>query len=118
MPGFRLRGSDLTLPALSSSLQLLSKPKFNVVEKIKTIGTTYMAAAGLTNPTTGEERKVRKYGKVCPLMITTLMQIKCHIIPFCCHSNFACNGWNVIHRQAVFIFTVGVVLKFVHQEYF
>ncbi|XP_060772979.1 adenylate cyclase type 4-like isoform X2 [Neoarius graeffei] len=37
--------------------ELLSKPKFNVVEKIKTIGTTYMAAAGLTNPTTGEERK-------------------------------------------------------------
>ncbi|MCJ8749083.1 hypothetical protein PDJAM_G00172260 [Pangasius djambal] len=37
--------------------ELFSKPKFNVVEKIKTIGTTYMAAAGLTNPTTGEERK-------------------------------------------------------------
>ncbi|XP_047008322.1 adenylate cyclase type 4 isoform X2 [Ictalurus punctatus] len=37
--------------------ELLIKPKFNVVEKIKTIGTTYMAAAGLTNPTTGEERK-------------------------------------------------------------
>ncbi|KAL7841460.1 hypothetical protein SRHO_G00251510 [Serrasalmus rhombeus] len=37
--------------------ELLSKPKFNVIEKIKTIGTTYMAAAGLTNPNTGEERK-------------------------------------------------------------
>ncbi|KAG7314103.1 hypothetical protein KOW79_022599 [Hemibagrus wyckioides] len=37
--------------------ELLSKPKFNVIEKIKTIGTTYMAAAGLTNPTRGEERK-------------------------------------------------------------
>ncbi|TSY83949.1 Adenylate cyclase type 2 [Bagarius yarrelli] len=37
--------------------ELLSKPKFNVVEKIKTIGTTYMAAAGLTNPTTGKERR-------------------------------------------------------------
>uniref|UniRef100_A0AAR2LAF7 adenylate cyclase n=1 Tax=Pygocentrus nattereri TaxID=42514 RepID=A0AAR2LAF7_PYGNA len=40
--------------------ELLSKPKFNVIEKIKTIGTTYMAAAGLTNPNTGEERKVRQ----------------------------------------------------------
>ncbi|XP_066507814.1 adenylate cyclase type 4-like [Hoplias malabaricus] len=37
--------------------ELLSKPKFNVIEKIKTIGTTYMAAAGLTNPNTKEERK-------------------------------------------------------------
>ncbi|XP_076846788.1 adenylate cyclase type 4 [Brachyhypopomus gauderio] len=37
--------------------ELLSKPKFSVVEKIKTIGTTYMAAAGLTNPTAREEQK-------------------------------------------------------------
>ncbi|KAJ0055956.1 hypothetical protein NL108_017055, partial [Boleophthalmus pectinirostris] len=35
--------------------ELLSKPKFSSVEKIKTIGSTYMAAAGLTAP--GEERK-------------------------------------------------------------
>ena len=28
-------------------LQLLSKPKFSVLEKIKTIGSTYMVAAGL-----------------------------------------------------------------------
>lgn len=35
--------------------ELLSKPKFSSVEKIKTIGSTYMAAAGLTPP--GEERK-------------------------------------------------------------
>ena len=27
--------------------QLLSKPKFSVLEKIKTIGSTYMVAAGL-----------------------------------------------------------------------
>ncbi|GAA6070754.1 adenylate cyclase type 4-like, partial [Tachysurus ichikawai] len=38
--------------------ELLSKPKFNIIEKIKTIGTTYMAAAGLTNPSSREERKV------------------------------------------------------------
>ncbi|KAI4893595.1 hypothetical protein NFI96_027406, partial [Prochilodus magdalenae] len=44
--------------------ELLSKPKFNVIEKIKTIGTTYMAAAGLTNPTTGEERKDQDACKV------------------------------------------------------
>ncbi|XP_045067718.1 adenylate cyclase type 2 [Coregonus clupeaformis] len=37
--------------------QLLSKPKFCSVEKIKTIGSTYMAAAGLSNPAIGEERK-------------------------------------------------------------
>lgn len=37
--------------------ELLSKPKFSSVEKIKTIGSTYMAAAGLTNPAAGEERK-------------------------------------------------------------
>ncbi|XP_062300894.1 adenylate cyclase type 2-like [Scomber scombrus] len=35
--------------------ELLSKPKFCSVEKIKTIGSTYMAAAGLTN--SGEEQK-------------------------------------------------------------
>ena len=28
--------------------QLLSKPKFSGIEKIKTIGSTYMVAAGLT----------------------------------------------------------------------
>lgn len=28
-------------------MQLLSKPKFSGVEKIKTIGSTYMAATGL-----------------------------------------------------------------------
>lgn len=37
--------------------ELLIKPKFSVVEKIKTVGTTYMAAAGLTNPTATEERR-------------------------------------------------------------
>lgn len=36
------------------SLQLLSKPKFSGVEKIKTIGSTYMAAAGLSG-TPGQE---------------------------------------------------------------
>lgn len=36
------------------SLQLLSKPKFSGVEKIKTIGSTYMAATGL-NATSGQD---------------------------------------------------------------
>lgn len=40
------------------SLQLLSKPKFSSVEKIKTIGSTYMAAAGLTLAPVGDENKV------------------------------------------------------------
>uniref|UniRef100_A0A669B1W4 adenylate cyclase n=1 Tax=Oreochromis niloticus TaxID=8128 RepID=A0A669B1W4_ORENI len=38
--------------------ELLSKPKFSSVEKIKTIGSTYMAAAGLTQLAPGDERKV------------------------------------------------------------
>ncbi|XP_076580666.1 adenylate cyclase type 4 [Chaetodon auriga] len=37
--------------------ELLSKPKFSSVEKIKTIGSTYMAAAGLTHSPLGDERK-------------------------------------------------------------
>lgn len=38
--------------------QLLSKPKFSSVEKIKTIGSTYMAVAGLTHSPPGDEQKV------------------------------------------------------------
>ncbi|XP_059211326.1 adenylate cyclase type 4-like [Centropristis striata] len=37
--------------------ELLSKPKFCTVEKIKTIGSTYMAAAGLTHVPQGDEQK-------------------------------------------------------------
>ncbi|XP_016354552.1 adenylate cyclase type 4-like [Sinocyclocheilus anshuiensis] len=37
--------------------ELLNKPKFSAVEKIKTIGSTYMAVAGLTNPAKTEERR-------------------------------------------------------------
>ncbi|XP_026122244.1 adenylate cyclase type 2-like [Carassius auratus] len=37
--------------------ELLSKPKFSAVEKIKTIGSTYMAAAGLTKAATADERR-------------------------------------------------------------
>ncbi|KAI1888659.1 hypothetical protein AGOR_G00187420 [Albula goreensis] len=37
--------------------ELLSKPKFSGVEKIKTIGSTYMAVAGLTSPQAGAEPK-------------------------------------------------------------
>lgn len=43
---------------VSPLMQLLSKPKFSAVEKIKTIGSTYMAAAGLTHSPLGDERKV------------------------------------------------------------
>lgn len=38
-------------------LQLLLKPKFSGVEKIKTIGSTYMAAAGLSVPS-GHDNQV------------------------------------------------------------
>ena len=34
--------------------QLLSKPKFSILEKIKTIGSTYMVAAGLQPGKEGE----------------------------------------------------------------
>ena len=37
-------------------LQLLSKPKFSLVEKIKTIGSSYMVAAGLTPGLEGADR--------------------------------------------------------------
>ncbi|XP_016408762.1 adenylate cyclase type 4-like [Sinocyclocheilus rhinocerous] len=37
--------------------ELLNKPKFSAVEKIKTIGSTYMAAAGLTKAAKAEERR-------------------------------------------------------------
>ncbi|XP_072231931.1 adenylate cyclase type 4-like isoform X2 [Leuresthes tenuis] len=37
--------------------ELLSKPKFSSVVKIKTIGSTYMAAAGLTHRPPGDDRK-------------------------------------------------------------
>lgn len=49
---------SLSLPLCVSFTQLLSKPKFSSVEKIKTIGSTYMAAAGLTQLAPGDERKV------------------------------------------------------------
>lgn len=47
---------------LLSVVQLLSKPKFSSVEKIKTIGSTYMAAAGLTLTPVGDENKVFTVG--------------------------------------------------------
>ncbi len=50
--------TSLLLYGHVSVMQLLSKPKFSSVEKIKTIGSTYMAAAGLTLPAPGDERKV------------------------------------------------------------
>ena len=39
---------------LFDAFQLLSKPKFSVLEKIKTIGSTYMVAAGLQPGREGE----------------------------------------------------------------
>ena len=46
-------------PLCLSSLQLLSKPKFSVLEKIKTIGSTYMVAAGLQPGKEGERSVTR-----------------------------------------------------------
>lgn len=44
-------------------LQLLLKPKFSGVEKIKTIGSTYMAAAGLSAPSGHENQVLRPVSK-------------------------------------------------------
>lgn len=41
-------------------LQLLSKPKFSGVEKIKTIGSTYMAATGLSATPNQEQCQVQE----------------------------------------------------------
>ena len=41
------------------SYQLLSKPKFCLVEKIKTTGSSYMVAAGLTPGVEGDRQDVR-----------------------------------------------------------
>uniref|UniRef100_A0A3Q3LAS0 Adenylate cyclase type 7 n=1 Tax=Mastacembelus armatus TaxID=205130 RepID=A0A3Q3LAS0_9TELE len=43
--------------------ELLSKPKFSGVEKIKTIGSTYMAAAGLSG-TPGQENNQRQHAQI------------------------------------------------------
>lgn len=43
---------------LPPNQQLLSKPKFSCVEKIKTIGSTYMAAAGLCGAPGQENNQV------------------------------------------------------------
>ena len=57
---FFLPLSHFLLPLI---MQLLSKPKFSSVEKIKTIGSTYMAAAGLTQSPQGDERKVGSFSQ-------------------------------------------------------
>jgi len=44
--------------------QLLLKPKFSGVEKIKTIGSTYMAAAGLSVTPGQENNQVRCLGNL------------------------------------------------------
>uniref|UniRef100_A0AAY5F553 Adenylate cyclase type 7 n=1 Tax=Electrophorus electricus TaxID=8005 RepID=A0AAY5F553_ELEEL len=44
--------------------ELLSKPKFSGVEKIKTIGSTYMAAAGLSGTPGQEINQVRQHAQI------------------------------------------------------
>ena len=41
-----------------ASFQLVSRPEFSCIEKIKTISTTYMAASGLTGTTEGSAHVV------------------------------------------------------------
>lgn len=61
-------------------VQLLSKPKFSGVEKIKTIGSTYMAATGL-NASPGPEY-ASQVSQLCPLY-----NRKCHLDFFAVHGD-------------------------------
>lgn len=63
-PGWNSRCVSLTVYSPPFITQLLSKPKFCSVEKIKTIGSTYMAAAGLTHSPVGDEQKVCSVSKI------------------------------------------------------
>ncbi|XP_043937915.1 adenylate cyclase type 7 [Protopterus annectens] len=49
--------------------ELLSKPKFSSVEKIKTIGSTYMAATGLSNTQGQENQDSEKYHAQTGIMV-------------------------------------------------
>lgn len=60
--GHRFGTFLVLIVSFQSVVQLLSKPKFSSVEKIKTIGSTYMAAAGLTLTPVGDENKVFTVG--------------------------------------------------------
>ena len=52
-------GKSFSISVVFFALQLLSKPKFSVLEKIKTIGSTYMVAAGLQPGKEGERSVTR-----------------------------------------------------------
>lgn len=64
-PGINIRMDSLSMwvsQCFPVTSQLLSKPKFSGVEKIKTIGSTYMAAAGLSGTPGQENNQVRAGG--------------------------------------------------------
>uniref|UniRef100_A0AAY4DK92 adenylate cyclase n=1 Tax=Denticeps clupeoides TaxID=299321 RepID=A0AAY4DK92_9TELE len=58
--------------------ELLSKPKFNAVEKIKTVGSTYMAACGLTAGGDGSYNHVRLMIEFAMALIRKLENINSH----------------------------------------
>lgn len=68
--GIRSSGGRDPTPSQTSGCpfvpQLLLKPKFSSVEKIKTIGSTYMAAAGLSSPS-GTENQVLSWWPHVPV---------------------------------------------------
>lgn len=66
-----------------SVMQLLSKPKFSSVEKIKTIGSTYMAAAGLTQSPLGDESKVFLASHKCQCFHPFLKSSSHHVLKAC-----------------------------------
>lgn len=54
--------------------KLLSKPKFSVLEKIKTIGSTYMVAAGLQPGKEGERATIREH-HYCSILVEFAVQL-------------------------------------------
>ncbi|CAB4067621.1 ADCY2 [Lepeophtheirus salmonis] len=54
--------------------KLLSKPKFSVLEKIKTIGSTYMIAAGLQPGKEGERATIREH-HYCTILVDFAVQL-------------------------------------------
>jgi len=55
--------------------KLLSKPKFSVLEKIKTIGSTYMVAAGLQPGKEGERGAASRPQQFCSILVDFAVQL-------------------------------------------
>ena len=75
-------GKSFSISVVFSALQLLSKPKFSVLEKIKTIGSTYMVAAGLQPGKEGERSVTRSISYNTKKWEIFLIKIIVHLFSF------------------------------------